>query len=153
MRFLYYDKIEKIEKGKSIVGIKTFTLSEEFLRNHFKKAALVPGVIYIEAMAQLLGWLIIYSHDFRLSAIMSLIEDIKIPPKLRPGFKAEIHGEIISTSRRDSLGKAWITVDGETIALMNRIIYSHVHKVNSEDLSKLFYYYSGIRVNPENVND
>ncbi len=145
MRFLYYDRIDKIDKGSSIVGAKTFTLSEEFFKKHFKKQALVPGVIYIEAMAQLLGWLIIYSHDFKLSAVMSLIEGIKVPPKLRPGFTAEIHGEIISTSRRDSLGKAWITVDGETVASMDRIIYSHVQKVNSEDLSKLFYYYSGIK--------
>ncbi len=146
MRFLYYDKVDTIEKGKTIVGAKTFTLSEEFFRQHFKKQALVPGVIYIEAMAQLLGWLIIYSHDFKLSAVMSLVEDVNVTPNLRPGFTAEIHGEIISTSRRDSLGKAWITVDGKTVASMNRIIYSHVHKVNSEDLSNLFYYYSGIKV-------
>jgi 3-hydroxyacyl-[acyl-carrier-protein] dehydratase len=139
MRFLYYDRVANIDKGKSITGVKTFTLSEEFFRKHFTKQALVPGVIYIEAMAQLLGWLIIYSHDFKLSAIMSLVEDVTVAPGMRPGFKAEIHGEIISTSRRDSLGRAWMTVDGETVASMNRIIYSHVHKVNSEDLSNLFY--------------
>ena len=151
MRFLYYDAIENIEKDKAITGIKTFALSEEFFRHHFKKTALVPGVIYIEAMAQLLGWLIIYSHDFKLSAIMSLVEDVTVSPKLRPGFKAEIHGEIISTSRRDSLGKAWITIDGEIVASMNRIIYSHVHNINSDDLTKLFYYYSGIRVDPASM--
>ncbi|RJQ44163.1 MAG: hypothetical protein C4538_10820 [Nitrospiraceae bacterium] len=146
MRFLYYDRISNIEKGKSISGVKTFTLSEEFLRGHFKKQALIPGVIYIEAMAQLLGWLVIYSHDFNLSAIMSLVEDVQVSPRLRPGMNAEIHGEIISTSRRDSLGRAWITVDGTTIASMNRIIYSHVHKVDSEALRNIFYYYSGIKV-------
>jgi 3-hydroxyacyl-[acyl-carrier-protein] dehydratase len=146
MRFLYYDKVNDIEKGKSITGIKTFTLSEEFFRGHFKKEALVPGVIYIEAMAQILGWLVIYSHDFKLSAIMSLVEDIKIPSKLRPGFTAELHGEIISTSRRDTLGKAWITVDGKLVASMDRIIYSHIHKVNSENLVRLFEYYSGLKV-------
>jgi len=146
MRFLYYDTVKNIDKGASITGTKTFALSEEFFRHHFKKSALVPGVIYIEAMAQLLGWLIIYSHDFKLSAVMSLVEDVTVSPKLRPGFTAEIHGEIISTSRRDSLGKAWITVNNEVVASMNRIIFSHVHKVNSRDLTDLFYYYSGIRV-------
>src|SRR4030067_1283017 len=116
MRFLYYDRVTKIEKGKTIKGVKAFSLSEEFLRGHYNKIAIVPGVIFIEAMAQLLGWLIIYSHDFRLSAIMSLVEDVSTSSKLRPGFMAEIHGEIISTSKKDSLGRAWITVDGETIA-------------------------------------
>ncbi|MBI5055162.1 MAG: hypothetical protein HZB61_00910 [Nitrospirae bacterium] len=146
MRFLYYDKVDNIEKGKSITGVKTFTLSEEFLRRHFRRKALVPGVIYIEAMAQLLGWLVIYSHDFKLSAVMSLVEGVNITPDLRPGFKAEVHGEIISTSKRDSLGRAWITVDGKTIAEMDRIIYSHVHKVDSKALMDLFYYYSGIKI-------
>jgi 3-hydroxyacyl-[acyl-carrier-protein] dehydratase len=146
MRFLYYDTVSSIDKGSSITGTKTFALSEEFFRHHFKKSALVPGVIYIEAMAQLLGWLIIYSHDFKLSAVMSLVEDVTVSPKLRPGFTAEIHGELISTSRRDSLGKAWITVNDEVVASMDRIIYSHVQKVNSRSLSDLFYYYSGIKV-------
>ncbi len=99
----------------------------------------------IEAMAQLLGWLIIYSHDFRLSAIMSLIETVAVTPNLRPGFKAEIRGEIISTSRRDSLGMARMYVDGELIAAVDRIIYSHIHKVNPQDLSQLFGYYSGLK--------
>ena len=144
MRFLFYDKIVKIEKERSIQGIKSFSLSEEFLRNHFTKTAQVPGVIYIEAMAQLLGWLIIYSHDFKLSAIMTLIDGVDLPQSLRPGFKADIYGEVISTSRSDSLGRAWIEVDGEIIASMKRIIFSHFHKIDSGELAKLFYYYSGI---------
>ena len=116
MRFLYYDSVTHLEKDKSIIGVKTFTLSEEFLRGHYKKVALVPPVIMIEAMAQLLGWLIIYSHDFRLMPIMSLLEDVTLTPHLRPGFKAEIHGEIVSSSKRDSLGKAQMSVEGKVIA-------------------------------------
>lgn len=146
MRFLFYDKITEIEKGKSITGVKTFALSEEFHRGHFSKIALVPGVILIEAMAQLLGWLIIYSHDFQLSAIMSLIEDVKVPTRLRPGFKADIQAELISTSRRDSLGRALVSVEGKPIASMNRIIYSHFHKINREELMERFRYYSGLDV-------
>ncbi len=144
MRFLYYDAVTQLEKGKSIVGVKTFSLSEEFLRGHYKKIALVPGVIMIEAMAQLLGWLIIYSHDFRLSPIMSLIEGVTLSPRLRPGFKGEIHGQILSTSKRDSLGKAQIYVEGELVADLDRIIYSHFQQVIPGDLVQLFKYYSGL---------
>jgi len=145
MRFLYYDSVTHLEKDKSIIGVKTFTLSEEFLKGHYKKVALVPPVIMIEAMAQLLGWLIIYSHDFRLMPIMSLIEDVTLTPHLRPGFKAEIHGQIVSSSKRDSLGKAQIYVDGKVMASLGRIIYSHIHQVISEDLTQLFSYYSGLK--------
>jgi 3-hydroxyacyl-[acyl-carrier-protein] dehydratase len=146
MRFLFYDRITGLEKGKSVEGVKTFSLSEEFHRGHFSKIALVPGVILIEAMAQLLGWLIIYSHDFKLSAIMSLIEDVNIPARLRPGFRADIHAEILSTTRRDSLGRARVLIDGEEIASLNRIIYSHFHKVDPYELRERFKYYSGLNI-------
>jgi 3-hydroxyacyl-[acyl-carrier-protein] dehydratase len=123
--------------------VKTFSLSDEWLRKHFSKTAIVPGVMYVEAMAQLLGWLIIHTHDFRLSAVMSLIEDVTLAPDLRPGFAAEISGRLISTSSSDSLGSARITVDGREIASMNRIIYVHTPKVDQEQLRHMFHYYGG----------
>lgn len=144
MRFLYYDRVISIEKGKSIVGTKAFPLSEEFFRRHFTRKAIVPGVICLEAMAQLLGWLIIYSHDFKLSAIMSLVEGVQLPVGLRPGFNAEIHAELLSTSRRDSLGKARILVDGEIVASVERLIFSHVPNVDRSELMARFSYYSGL---------
>jgi len=151
MRFLYYDRVISIEKGRSIVGTKAFPLSEEFLRRHFTKKAIVPGVICLEAMAQLLGWLIIYSHDFKLSAIMSLVEGVRVPAGLRPGFSAEIHAELLSTSRRDSLGKARILVGGEEVASVERLIFSHVPNVDRSELIARFSYYSGI--SPESLMD
>ena len=146
MRFLYYDAVTHIDRGKSITGVKTFALSEEFLRRHYGKVAYVPGVLMIEAMAQLLGWLVVYSHDFRLSSIMSLIEGVTVTSDLRPGFKAEIQGEIVSTSSRDTLGKARIYADGRLIASLDRIIYSHFRNVDPRQLAARFEYYSGIRV-------
>jgi 3-hydroxyacyl-[acyl-carrier-protein] dehydratase len=143
MRLLLYDRITGLEPGQSITGVKTFSLTEEWLRRHFSKTALVPAVMYIEAMAQLLGWLIIHTHDFRLSAVMSLIEEVTLAPDLRPGFSAEISGRLVSTSSSDSLGSARITVDGREIASMNRIIYVHSSKVDPEQLRNMFHYYGG----------
>ncbi|HAM49559.1 MAG TPA: hypothetical protein DCP92_02250 [Nitrospiraceae bacterium] len=144
MRFLFYDSVTHIEKGISITGVKSFSLTEEFLRGHYAKRAIVPGVLLIEAMAQLLGWLIIYSHDFKLSTFLVLAEDAVVTPDLRPGFSAEIHAELISTSKRDSLGRVRMCVGGREIAHVNRIIYGHVSEVKPEDLRKLFGYYSGL---------
>ena len=141
MRLLLYDRITAMSPGESITGIKTFCLSEECFRRHFNKEALIPGVMFIEAMAQLLGWLIIRTHDFRLSAVMSLIEDVKVAPGLRPGFAAEISGRLISTSSSDSLGSAQMRVDGREIASIGRIIYVHSARVDPDALRKMFRYY------------
>ena len=143
MRLLLYDVITELRRGESIRGTKSFSLSEEHLRRHFGKQAVIPGVMFIEAMAQLLGWLIIYTHDFRLSAVMSLIEDVNVAPDLRPGFTAEISGRIASTSRSDSLGSAQMSIDGREIASIGRIIYVHSDVVNPDALRGLFHYYGG----------
>ncbi|RMG04938.1 MAG: hypothetical protein D6726_02405 [Nitrospirae bacterium] len=96
-------------------------------------------------MAQLLGWLIIYSHDFNLSAIMSLLQDVDVPSGLRPGFIAEIRGEILSTTKRDSLGRAEVLIDGKRVASVERLIYSHFKGFPPDELKKRFEYYSGLR--------
>jgi 3-hydroxyacyl-[acyl-carrier-protein] dehydratase len=145
MRLLLYDRVVAITKGESILGIKSFALSEEFHRGHFTKIALVPGVLLLEAMAQLLGWLIIYSHDFALCPIMSVVEGVALPPRLRPGFQAQIHGEIVSTSPQDSLGRAWMRVEGDVIASMDRIIYSHFRGPGPADLREWFRYSGGLQ--------
>ncbi len=143
MRLLLYDRITGLCPGEWIRGIKTFSLSEEFFRGHFSKKALIPGVMYIETMAQLLGWLIIHTHDFRLSAVMSLIEDVRVAPDLRPGFSAEIYGRLESTSKSDSLGSVQLSVDGCEIASIGRIIYVHSPVADQDALRKMFRYYGG----------
>ncbi len=144
MRLLLYDRITALVPGESITGIKTFCLSEEYFRRHFSKEALIPGVMFIEAMAQLLGWLIIHTHDFRLSAVMSLIEDVKVAPDLRPGFSAEISGRLMSTSMSDSLGSARMSVEGREIASIGRIIYVHSSMADQDALRRMFRYYGGL---------
>ena len=143
MRFLFYDRVLEVDKSKSIVGVKTFALSEEFHRRHLAKVALVPGVILIEAMAQLLGWLISYSHDFNVFAIMSLIDRVEVAANLKPGVESRIYGKIVSSNRKDTLGKAWMEVNGEAIGSIERIIYTHFDETDPADLAARFRYYSG----------
>lgn len=125
MRFLFCDRIVEINKGESIEGVKVFSLSEEFLNGHFEEAPLVPGAIFIETMAQFLGWLIMYSHDFQYFPIISLLEHVEMAPDMVPGFEARVQARIVSTTATDSLGKAEIRVNGKPIARADRMIYSH----------------------------
>jgi 3-hydroxyacyl-[acyl-carrier-protein] dehydratase len=145
MRFLFYDRVVELDKLKSIVGIKTFALSEEFCGRHFSKVPRVPGVILVEAMAQLLGWLICYSYDFRLFGIMTLLEGVEVASELGPGVQAQIRGEVISTTRNDTLGRAWMETAGGQIAVVERIIYKHFHEADPSRLAELFRYYSGLK--------
>jgi 3-hydroxyacyl-[acyl-carrier-protein] dehydratase len=144
MRFLFYDRILEIEKGRRILGVKGCGLSEEIFRGHFGRRAVVPAPILMEAMAQVVGWGVIHAHDFQLSAIMSLVEGFRFEDVLlRPGFTATIGGEILSTSRRDSLCRGWVDAGGRRVATLDRIIFAHFQPVDPELLIDRFCYYSG----------
>jgi 3-hydroxyacyl-[acyl-carrier-protein] dehydratase len=146
MRFLFYDRVTELEKGNFIVGVKAFALSEEFHGRHFGKQPRVPGVILIEAIAQLLGWLISYSYDFKVLGIMSLLEGVEVATELRPGVEAKIRGEITSTTQHDTLGKGWMETADRRIAVIDRIIYRHFHGTDPARLAQQFRYYSGLRI-------
>jgi beta-hydroxyacyl-ACP dehydratase FabZ len=53
--FLLVDRITELEPGKRIVGIKNVTSNEEFFQGHFPENPVMPGVLIIEAMAQVGG--------------------------------------------------------------------------------------------------
>src|SRR5262249_15496030 len=144
MRFLFIDQVTSLERGRRITGIKSFSSSEPFLESHFTRAALVPGVLLIEAMAQLLGWLASYSYDFRCVALLALISDVTVPTALKPGVRVEIEGRLLSSTERDSLGAATATVDGEIIARVSRLILHHVPLPKGETAREFFLYYAGI---------
>ncbi len=125
MRFLFCDRIVGIIKGESIEGVKVFSLSEEYLNDHFANRPLVPGTILVETMAQSLGWLISYSHDFQCMPIISLLEDVEVSPTIGPGVAAQVRSRLVSTTPTDSLGQSEIHVDGKMVAQAKRMIYRH----------------------------
>jgi 3-hydroxyacyl-[acyl-carrier-protein] dehydratase len=144
MRFLFYDRVTTLEKGRRIVGVKSLSSSEPFLEKHFTKVALIPSTLLIEAMAQLLGWLVAYSHDFRLVAIMTLIGEARLPAALKPGVKLDVEGHLLTNTERDSLGSATVSLDGNVIAQVDRLIFRHFPAPEPEPLVRRFLYYSGI---------
>jgi 3-hydroxyacyl-[acyl-carrier-protein] dehydratase len=144
MRFLFIDRVTGLERGRRITGIKSFASSEPFLEAHFTRAALVPGVLLIEAMAQLLGWLASYSHDFRCIAVLALISDVTVPATLKPGTRAEIEGRLLTTTDSDSLGTATAVVGGQIVAQVGRLILHHVQLPAGETAREFFLQYAGV---------
>lgn len=65
--FLLVDRVIEIEMGKSIVGYKNVTYNEPFFTGHFPKEPIMPGVLILEAMAQLSGILGFATHGARSS--------------------------------------------------------------------------------------
>jgi len=138
LRFLFFDRIKEVVRGERIVGVKTFPLTEAYLNAHFSRAPRVPGSVLIEAMAQITGWLVVYTHDFKTSCVISLIDDAEVTSDLRPGVTVEIHGEIVDTNERASLCRARVEKDGAPVARAERFVYPHFPNDDPEGFKERF---------------
>ena len=59
--FIFIDKIEIIEPGKSLIALKNLTINEPFFQGHFPNQPVMPGVLSLEIMAQA-GSILMLSH-------------------------------------------------------------------------------------------
>ncbi len=143
MRFLLFDRVTHLEPGRRIEGVKHLSLTEEFLRGHFGKRPLVPGSLITEAMVQLTAWCAIAAHDYKYSLVLSMLDDVHLPAELGPGHALEIHGEIVGTNPKGSIGRVKALVDGEEVATLGRVLYAHFEVPDPERLRERFRYLGG----------
>lgn len=146
MRFLFCDKVTRIDKGKRILGIKNVGMSERFLADHFHREAIMPSTLIIEAVAQVAGWLIIYSYDFRLSVIMSRMEGVKVYRDVSPGTQLVLEADLVATDEDGSVACGRALIEREVVLNVERILFGHYVPPHEEFIraeKKMFRYLSG----------
>jgi len=102
--FVMVDRITKIE-GNRIVGVKAVSINEPFFQGHFPGHPIMPGVLQLEAIAQVAGILMLRrAENAGLIAYFMSAEEVKWRKPVYPGDLLEIDVEITKT--RGSVGKA-----------------------------------------------
>jgi len=117
MRFSLIDRIEILEPGSSITAVKTLSMAEEYLGDHFPHFPVMPGVLMLEAMIQASAWLVRATEDFAHSiVVLKEAKSIKYGKFVEPGQTLRVTAEIVSQSDQETVLKARGTVDGRTAA-------------------------------------
>lgn len=115
--FLLIDRIEELEPGVRAVGYKAVTFGEYFFRGHFPEEPVMPGVLIIEALAQV-GAVAILSLEANKgkTAYFGAINNCKFKKKVVPGDTLKLECEIIKSKGPVGVGKATAYVDGKVAA-------------------------------------
>jgi 3-hydroxyacyl-[acyl-carrier-protein] dehydratase len=102
--FLLVDRVLELEAGKRGVGIKNVTINEPFFQGHFPEFPIMPGVLIVEAMAQL-GAVIVLSMPENKGklAFFAGIDGMRFRRQVVPGDQLRLEVEI--TRIRGSIGK------------------------------------------------
>jgi beta-hydroxyacyl-ACP dehydratase FabZ len=116
--FLLVDRILEVEKGKRIVGIKNVTFNEEFFQGHFPGKPVMPGVLIVEAMAQVsaIGLHGVIPDQEKKILYLSAVDRCKFRRPVVPGDQLRIEAEILNLKSRICKCRAVATVDGKVCA-------------------------------------
>jgi len=116
--FLLVDRILEVEQGKRVVGIKNVTFNEEFFQGHFPGNPVMPGVLVLEAMAQVsaFGLLGVVPDRERKLLYLSGVDRCKFRRPVVPGDQLRIDAEIVSLRTRVCKSRATASVDGAVCA-------------------------------------
>lgn len=91
MRYLLIDRITQLVPWKSAAGLKSVSLAEDFFVDHFPERPVMPGVLMIEALAQLSNWLVASSSSFRQGARVVSIGNAKFRKFVSPGTQLHLN--------------------------------------------------------------
>jgi 3-hydroxyacyl-[acyl-carrier-protein] dehydratase len=115
--FLLVDRVTMVEPGQSIRGYKNVSVNEPFFTGHFPGNPVMPGVLMIEAMAQLAGILAFKTKNRKAAdgAIYYLggTDGVRFKRPVRPGDRLDMEATIVADKLRVMKFRCTAHVDGE----------------------------------------
>ncbi|KUF32640.1 MULTISPECIES: 3-hydroxyacyl-ACP dehydratase FabZ [Lysinibacillus] len=120
--FLLVDRILELEEGKRAVGLKNVTIHEEFFQGHFPHYPVMPGVLIVEALAQVSAVIMLTKagNEGRLG-LLAGIDHCRFKKQVKPGDQLRL--EVVINRVKGTVGKGSgvATVNGEIVCETNLV--------------------------------
>ncbi len=115
--FLLVDRLTDLVPGEKAAGIKNVTINEPFFQGHFPGEPVMPGVLIVEALAQVgaVAILSMAENEGKL-ALFTGINNFRFKQMVKPGDRLELAVTMAGMRRNMGKGEAEAKVDGKTVA-------------------------------------
>ena len=122
--FLLVDRIIEIEYGVRAVGLKNVTINEPFFEGHFPTYPVMPGVLIVEALAQVGAVAILGMDEFKgKMPFFAGIDGVRFKRQVKPGDTLRLEVTLGKMRRGVGMGTATATVDGE-LAVRGELMFA-----------------------------
>ena len=122
--FLLVDRIIEIEYGVRAVGIKNVTMGEPYFQGHFPAYAVMPGVLIVEALAQVGAVALLGMPEHRGKiAFFAGIDGVRFKRQVKPGDQLLLKVELGKLRRGVGTGTATASVDGQ-LAVRGELMFA-----------------------------
>ena len=122
MRFCLLDRILELEPGIRVTAAKRLRPDEDYLKDHFPRFPVMPGVLMLEAMFQASAWLVRQTEGFVHSVVvLKEARNIKYADFVTPGKELVVSAEVLKQDDTLTTLKAQGLIDGN-VAVNGRLI-------------------------------
>ena len=112
--FLLVDRIEELEPGKRAVGFKNVSIGEPFFQGHFPDYPVMPGVLIVEALAQVGAVSMLCMDEYKGKiAFFAGLDNVRFKRQVKPGDTLRLEVELGQIRRNIGSGAGIATVNGE----------------------------------------
>ncbi|MBM4102946.1 MAG: beta-hydroxyacyl-ACP dehydratase [Planctomycetes bacterium] len=90
MKFILIDKITAMEPGKTLTAVKSVSLAEEYLADHFPIFPVLPGVLLLEGLIESASWLVRQKNNFAQSMVLlESVRNVRYKSFAAPGMQIQ----------------------------------------------------------------